>query len=116
MLCITVVGDIAGIVVSETTRYSAEIELSHVQNAYYIAYTKCNCTLTYETPYKTFTTEKSQVREEYPHGLSRVWISNLTPNCNYSCVVVQKDDSDTRHLSYTTFTTKYDRELCMCIV
>ncbi|XP_065882922.1 uncharacterized protein [Dysidea avara] len=101
----------AGIIVRETTRYSAEIELSRIRNPYYIVYTKCNCTLTYETPYKTSTTDKSQVREEYPHGLSRVWISNLMPNCNYSCVVVQKDESGTRHLSHTTFTTKYDLPL-----
>lgn len=105
------VGYSAGIVARETTRYSAEIELVHSRKAYYVAYTKCNCTQTYETPYKTYVTDKTQAREEYPNGLSRVWISNLKPNCNYSCIVVQNDDSGNKLLSHTTFTTKYDRKL-----
>ena len=97
----------SAITVRETTQYSADIELVDKQHHRSISYAKCNCTQTYINEYRAVITEKSQVKEHFPNGNSRVWISNLIPNCNYTCIVVQKDSANYRTLSLVTFSTRY---------
>ena len=97
----------SAIAVRETTQYSADIELVDKRHHRSISYAKCNCTLAFTDEYRAVIREKSQVQEHFPDGNSRVWISNLIPNCNYTCIVVQKDSADYRTLSLVTFSTKY---------
>ena len=100
--------DISAIQVRETTQYSADIELVDKILNLFISFVKCNGTQTYMTENKiVIDREKSQVKESFPDGNDRVWISNLIPNCNYTCVVVQKNDMDRKGLSFVTFSTKY---------
>ena len=100
--------DISAIQVRETTQYSADIELVDKILNLFISFVKCNGTQTYMTENKIVVDrEKSQVKESFPDGNDRVWISNLIPNCNYTCVVVQKNDMDHKGLSFVTFSTKY---------
>ena len=95
------------ITVRETTKYSADIELVDIQHNYYISYAKCNGTLTYTNEYKVSITEDSQVKEHFPDRNSRVWVSNLIPNTNYTCVIVQRNNNNHKALSLVTFSTKY---------
>lgn len=106
----------SAISVRETTRYSAEIELVDKEHHLFISFVKCNGTQTYTTEYRTVQTEKSQVKENFPDGNSRAWISSLIPNCNYTCVVVQKNSADHKSLSLVTFSTKYDSQfMLLCL-
>ena len=97
----------SAITVRDTTQYSADIELVDKQHHRSISFARCNGTQTYADEYRAVIEEKSQIKEDFPNGNSRVWISNLIPNCNYICVVVQKDSANYKTLSLVTFSTKY---------
>lgn len=99
--------DVSAITVRETTQYSADIELVDKQLNRFIIFAKCNGTQTYTNEYRAVITEKSHVKEHFPDGNSRVWISNLIPYSNYTCIVVQKNSADQKTLSLVTFSTKY---------
>ena len=61
--------------------------------------------------YRVVEREKSQVQEEFPIGNTKVWINGLIPNCNYSCVLVQKNNVNHKILSLVKFSTKYSTPL-----
>ena len=100
--------DVSTIQVRETTEYSVDIELVDKAHNLFVSFVKCNGTQTYTTENRVVVDrEKSLVKESFPDGNDRVWISNLIPNCNYKCVVVQKNYMDHRGLSLVKFSTKY---------
>lgn len=97
----------SAITVKRTTQYSADIELFDKEHGFFISFVKCNGTHTYTDEYRAITREKSLIKENFPNGNTRVWISDLIPNGNYNCVVVLKDTANRKRLSSVTFSTKY---------
>lgn len=107
--------DVSTIQVRETTEYSVDIELVDKAHNLFVSFVKCNGTQTYTTENRVVVDrEKSLVKESFPDGNDRVWISNLIPNCNYKCVVVQKNYMDHRGLSLVKFSTKYAGQYVQC--